>query len=734
MAELETNQAPVTLARYLRDRHEELLDDWRAAAARLTRARELTQVRLLNAMPGMLASIADEVEAGRPTDLTRLPLDEHALDRRRASFDLHDVIAEIALLRDCIFARIERDRRAFTVRELRLLDLALDRVALGAIDYYVATAVHVLATLDELSARTLDAVSLDEAFERLVRAIIEQMPSADFATVLLCEGEQMQVSASVGLPEVFGERAADPVGTERAAAIAGARRSVLFGEPELEGSPLARAGVRALFGAPLLHRGDLVGIAFMGSRNTAGFSLVDRRLFESMAARAAGTVHLQMLRAAAVRKARLLAESQAQLEETLRAQLASERRLRFLARAGHLLARSLEYRTTMSSLAEMVVPEIADLCAVDVLTEDGTLGEHVALAHRDPAKVELARAIRQRYGASPALANILRGRVTSVVSDLTDEILRASATDEEHLRMLRAIGIRSVVVVPLVARDQVFGAISLVQAESGRRFEADDVALAEELARIASTAIDNARLHEETARAVELRDRILALVSHDLKTPLTAIDLSGAVLQQSPRLKEDAFVSKQMDVIRRNAARMSRLIGDLLDMASLQAGRLALEPRSCTVSALLRDAIDSQLPMASEKDVELQLRFALAPDVAVTCDHDRIHQVLANLIGNALKFCGPGGVITLIAEDQGENVVVRVADTGAGIEAEHLPHIFELFWGKGGDRGRKGTGLGLYIARGIVEAHGGRMWVESEPGRGSVFSFTLRRTERADAP
>lgn len=249
---------------------------------------------------------------------------------------------------------------------------------------------------------------------------------------------------------------------------------------------------------------------------------------------------------------------------------------------------------------------------------------------------------------------------------------------------------------------------------------------------MAGTAIENARLYEEKERAVEVRDRVLAMVSHDLRTPLTAIDLSGAVLQERPQVKSDSFAVKQMDVIRRNAARMSRLVADLLDLASLQAGRLALEQRPSALAALVEECVEPQRAIATERGVEVVVE--VEADVQVWCDRDRVHQVMSNLLGNAIKFCPSGGTVTVrAAELDDSQAVVRVIDTGPGIEAEQLPHVFDIFW-KGRDGGRRGAGVGLYVARGIVEAQGGRMWVRSEPGCGSEFSFTLRRVGRTGGP
>jgi signal transduction histidine kinase len=372
----------------------------------------------------------------------------------------------------------------------------------------------------------------------------------------------------------------------------------------------------------------------------------------------------------------------------------------------------------------MVVPELADYCSVDVLRDDHTLGDHVGVAHRDPDGADLARQIRSRYGPPPVLLEVMRTRTPLLISHADEASTRAHANDEEHLALLTRLNVHSVMIVPLTVRDEAFGALTLAHTESGRHFVEHDLATAEELARMASTAIENARLHEATREAVQLRDRILALVSHDLRTPLTAIDLSGAVLLETPQARDDRFLHKQLEIIRRNAARMSRLIGDLLDMSSIQSGRLTLELRRCVLAPLLAESVESQLAIAEEKGVALRAELDIQGDDVSMCDRDRIHQVLANLIGNAIKFCERGGSVTLRAECGGGEARISVTDTGPGIAPEDIEHVFELFW-KGKVGAQRGTGLGLFIARGLVEAHHGRMWVDSRTGGGSRFCFTL---------
>lgn len=730
MTQLEPTAEPETLGRYLRARQDDILRDWSAAVRGLPGLRELPEARLLDGVPDMLRLVTRLVEAGSLAAMDSVVLEEHAVDRRRRSVELRDVMTELALLRRCIMERFERDLRACTIREVRILDAAIDRAMVAAVDHYVATTVRVLCALDRVSTSTLNASHVGEAFDALARAVIDELPSLDVSVVFLVEDGVVAVRGCVGADQAL-RGVSEPIGEGFAGRVAAEARPIVARREELSGA-WSRLGVTSLYGIPLRHGGELLGVACIGSHESTALSELDRQVLDSVAVRAAGAVHLQMLRDASERRARLLEESEARTQELLDSQRASMERARFLARAGRLLASSLEYRATLRTLTEMAVPELADLCAVDVLREDGSLGEHVAVAHRDPDEVEMVRALRRRYGPPKQLLDVLERRQTMFLPEVTEEELRTAARDDEHLAALRAFTARSAIVVPLVARDRVLGAISLARVEPARPFQQQDVEAAEELARMAGTAIENARLYEEKERAVEVRDRVLAMVSHDLRTPLTAIDLSGAVLQERPQVKSDSFAVKQMDVIRRNAARMSRLVADLLDLASLQAGRLALEQRPSALAALVEECVEPQRAIATERGVEVVVE--VEADVQVWSDRDRVHQVMSNLLGNAIKFCPSGGTVTVRAGELDDSqAVVRVIDTGPGIEAEQLPHVFDIFW-KGRDGGRRGAGVGLYVARGIVEAQGGRMWVRSEPGCGSEFSFTLRRVGRTGGP
>jgi signal transduction histidine kinase len=205
------------------------------------------------------------------------------------------------------------------------------------------------------------------------------------------------------------------------------------------------------------------------------------------------------------------------------------------------------------------------------------------------------------------------------------------------------------------------------------------------------------------------------------------IQLSATTLLTE--LATDARARKHLEMIQRATGRMEHLIADLLDTASIQAGRLALDVRPEPAEAMLTEARDLQEPLARERQIELQVD-CVAPGIEVLCDRDRVLQVFGNLIGNALKFCRPGDTVSVRCERTGDAVRFTVADTGPGIDPDLLPHLFDPYW-SAPTPGRRGTGLGLYIARGIIERHGGRIWVESRLGTGTTFCFTLPAADTA---
>jgi DNA-binding NarL/FixJ family response regulator/signal transduction histidine kinase len=409
--------------------------------------------------------------------------------------------------------------------------------------------------------------------------------------------------------------------------------------------------------------------------------------------------------------------------ERERSTLADE--LRFLAEAGELLGSDLDYESTLRGVARLAVPTIADWCVVDVLDGDGSL-QSVQLAAADPAKERVLEAMLMRFPHAPGpsphpVQRVLDSREPILVNEMTPGFIAGSVENEDHLRIMMQLGPVSAMYLPLSARDQVLGAITLISAESGRRYTAHDLWLAGELARRAALAIENAHLYKRARAATRAREEVLAVVAHDLRNPLSAIRMVGSLLLEDDLSPEQTRV--QTEAMLRSAEQMDRLIADLLDIARIDAGTLAVDPAAVSLEETILDAVREIEPAARDRRVSLETD--VEPDLPlVWADAGRILQVLSNFLGNAVRHTPLGTIVTVQARRLGREVLLSVSDTGNGIEPEHMPHLFDRFW-QARPQTRSGAGLGLSIARGIVEAHRGRIWASSAPGEGATFFITL---------
>ncbi len=396
----------------------------------------------------------------------------------------------------------------------------------------------------------------------------------------------------------------------------------------------------------------------------------------------------------------------------------------FLDRATALLSRSLDYEQTLQQLADLAIPDVADFCIIDL--REGDVVRRVAIAHADPAKQGLAREYSSRFPADlregSALHGVIVGGETVLVEELSHELLERLARNPEQLHFLEQLAPRSWLAVPVIVSGRPVGAISLLMSESGRHYGLSDLTVIKDLGLRAGIAIENARLHKQTRDAVKAREDVLAIVSHDLRNPLSAIDLGASLLLSS--VGSEPRARKHLEAIRRSAGRMEHLIEDLLDMASINAGKLAIRTTPEDANRLLTDAIEAHEPLASERGIVLERDVEPLAGVILHWDRNRMAQALGNLLGNAVKFCRPGDVVSIRARRADHSVRIEIADTGPGIAEESLPHIFEPYWS--GRREKKmGTGLGLFITKAIIEAHQGTVSVASVEGEGATFTITL---------
>ena len=407
----------------------------------------------------------------------------------------------------------------------------------------------------------------------------------------------------------------------------------------------------------------------------------------------------------------------------------SQRRSSLLAEASRVLSASFDYQTTLAALVQLAVPAIADYCALDIVEANDSFNR-IGEAHIDPSKSQLLREVatfpRSALTDSHPLIRVMTTGEPVLEAEVTPAFIRMSFAAESQRKVVEALGPGSLICVPLASSGPPLGALTLVTSDSsGRRFTIPDLSLAADLARRAAIVVEHARLFNQAQEATQARDDVLAVVAHDLRNPLNTVTMAVSLMLEST--PEDRVQERrQVEIVRRAADRMNRMIQDLLEVKRMDSGRLSIDAKPEKPGDLINDTLDMLRPLATGSTIRLEANIADGLPL-VLADSSRIQQVLSNIVGNAVKFTPRNGRITVCAEliDRGE-VRFGVIDTGPGIPAEQLPHIFGRFW-QARKTDRRGIGLGLAIAKGIVEAHNGRIWVESHVGLGSTFYFTLPR-------
>jgi signal transduction histidine kinase/ActR/RegA family two-component response regulator len=415
-----------------------------------------------------------------------------------------------------------------------------------------------------------------------------------------------------------------------------------------------------------------------------------------------------------------------------------EKRLRFLADASILLAGSLDIRETLTQLVAAIVPQFADWSTITAADEHGVM-RRVAGAHADPARhaamaTYLSSFPPDRHRPGQMVSETNAGR-SVFVPEVEDERLVTFAQDETHLAVLRALGVTSLIVAPLLVRGRSIGALSMCMSGE-RRFEELDHQLARELGALAGLAIDNARRleAERTAReraehAEAAKDEFLAMLGHELRNPLapivTALELMKTRGGAQPR---------ELGVIERQTKHLTRLVDDLLDVSRIARGMIALEKRPVEAGDVVHRAVEMTEPMFVARHQRLTIE--VPNGLVLDADPERMAQVLSNLLTNASKYTPAEGAIDLTARRDGDSIAIDVRDTGMGISPEMLPKIFDMFvqHHQPLDRSGGGLGLGLTIVKSLVHAHGGTVVATSEgAGKGSQFELRLPASEEKPA-
>ncbi|MFT3769035.1 MAG: ATP-binding protein [Minicystis sp.] len=607
-------------------------------------------------------------------------------------------------------ARATRDRERL---------LLLEKEARAAAEI----AVHRISTLQTVTAALSEAVTLEQVADIIVGEGIASLGAHrgalflfnDFAGVAWTGREPVELVAHRGIAADLAARIARLVPPDDQARTC----MIKSGEPVWAGSPeavhavlpaSARAieaelALAALATVPLAAGGRVAGVLYLGFDTPQPFPEEERSFVRALVGHCAQ----------AVERARLY-EAERRLN----------RRFELVARAAELVSSSIDYETTLANVAAAALPALGDYGFLDVIEGDDV--RRVARASGESVAAQLDGA---RFAATARLG----GSGLGFHPRVDDAVLAALAPSLDHVPLLRRLDPCSIVCVPLRARQETLGWLTLAFGPSKRHHTPDDLEITEEIARRAAMAVENAALHrasrEATARAQEAnrrselanrtKDEFLGVVSHELRTPLNAV-LGWAQLLRGPAANDPATLAKGLRVIDKNARAQAKLIEDILDVSRIITGKLRLELRPIEIEGVVRAAIEVIRPAADAKGVELSVVTEARP--AISGDPDRMQQVVWNLLSNAVKFTPQGGHVVLVVRRDGNQAEIEVRDDGRGIEAELLPFVFDRFRQADASPTRRygGLGLGLAIVKHLVELHGGTVRAESDgPGTGAKF-------------
>lgn len=572
--------------------------------------------------------------------------------------------------------------------------------------------------------RAAETVSAEVVFERLLEKLIEvcvQAAGAQRVVLVLEEDGKPFVRASGGAaPPVVLERTplAETSSLSRQAVewVRVARAPLVLddagADPRWAADPyVASHRSKSLLVMPVQRQSALVAVLyFENDLVTHAFTAARRGVLELLSAHIATSLENSLLFG--------------KLREEVAERTQAEAAVRFLASAGAELAESLDYPSTLAKLTRLALPTLGDWCVIDLVEEDGSV-HRAAVAHVDPEKDSLVQALASQppdWGSPQPAARVLRSGEPLLIESFTADELRTFSRDDENLQVVEAIGVSSALAVPMAARGNTIGVITCALSSPGRRYGPTDVALAQELARRAAMAIDNARMFQREKEAVERREDFLAVAAHELNTPVTSLKLlvQGLLRRDTPIRSES--LKTTLSMVERQIVRLARQIDGLLDLSRIRSRGLVLHREPVDLAAVVRDVAERFSEEASRVGSELSV-FASGPVIG-DWDRSRLEQLVTNLLTNALKF-GEGKPIDVEVSGGQASAVLTVRDRGIGIPAERLPRIFERFERAVTARQYGGLGLGLFIVRSIVEAMGGTVRVESEPGAGSTFVVEL---------
>jgi signal transduction histidine kinase len=659
----EVTQTP-SVRSFLRRFRTEVLASW---------GKGLQSLQLADALGGLLDRIAETAvdpygetvaPAGLPTDL-----------------EPSEVVVELSRLRAVLLRIWEREHGGGGMTGIRVLDLAIDRVMAASIESVTARRERTRTAIDRISTAAFEAKTMEELLHRLLDEIVHANPAMDTAALMLRDGDRLYTRAAIGLEDDVQRGFSVAIGEGFAGIVAETKHplevtSALL-DPLVRSETIKSRGVRALACLPLVQDHEAIGVALVGSTMVAELTEDDHLMFSALAARATACIHLHLLQ-------RRLTHSEERFKR-----IAAEREIALAKLEGLLAASPVGVAFLDPELRFVRINE--SLASISGRTVADYLGH------------TLEEVIPKR---SVELEPLLREVLATGVPQLGRRILSEPGPDGGRRSYLGSyFPVRS-------PRGIVFGVGAVVTEVT-------------ELERVTNEVMrgdaERARIEDDLRKAVRAREDLIAVVSHDLRNPLGTITLAASLVATDETLMPATL--RQVELIQRASKRMGRLIDDLLDTSAIQLERVQLALEPIDVATLVRDAVEAQCSLANDKGITLTSSSYLE-DVRVSCDPERMHRVFGNLIGNALEFCRPGDTIRVETEVGGDFIRFCVNDSGPGIDPAIVPCLFEPYW-SAPEHTRRGMGLGLHISKSIVEAHGGRIWVESEPGAGARFFFTL---------
>ena len=471
-------------------------------------------------------------------------------------------------------------------------------------------------------------------------------------------------------------------------------------------------GLKSYMGVPLIVRGKVKGaITFSSIQNDRRYSKDDLKFAQELSKRIALMLD----------NVRLFKGAQNELKE----RKSYEQKLNLLLETSKIIPSSLDYRTTLTNVAKAAVPVLADWCSIDIL--EGKDIQQLTLAHKDPQKVKWAKVIRKRFPIekySPlGIPNVIKTAKSELYPFVTDELLNRTVQDKRFISLIKKMGIKSVMLVPIIIGKKAIGAISFVSTQRGRYYTETDLAMAEEVASHAALAVENSRLYTESQKALALREDFISIASHELKTPITSLKMYNQVIQKQLELKNEPELCEYLMRMEMQIDKLTGLINDLLNVTKMQQGKLDFKVDRFDLVECINEVIENVRSISNKHTFVING----ALDKKVWGDRDRIGQVMTNLLMNAVKYSPNSEKVIISITSDKSNVVIGVQDFGIGIDREHQKKIFERFYrvDSSDEKTFPGLGMGLYISNEIVKRHNGKMNVVSEKGKGSRFSFTI---------